>query len=48
MYVQVPCSVNKIIVTKSKEVKTISNLAEPSKEGCGLKRAVLSIILLLL
>jgi hypothetical protein len=32
-----PCSVKKI-VTKSKEVKTGSNLAESSKEGCGSKK----------
>jgi hypothetical protein len=28
----------KILVAKSKEVKTVHNLAESSKEGCGSKR----------
>jgi hypothetical protein len=38
-----PCSVNKIVVAKSKELKNRSNLAESSKEGYGSKRAVLPV-----
>jgi hypothetical protein len=37
----------KIIVAKSKEVKTGCNLAESSKEGYGSKRAVLLMILMM-
>jgi hypothetical protein len=35
----------KIIVTKSKEVKTRSNLAESSKEGYGSESAVLLLMI---
>jgi hypothetical protein len=38
----------KMIVVKSKEVKTRSNLAESSKESCGSKRAVLLLLLLMM
>jgi hypothetical protein len=40
--VTLPCK--RIIVVKNSEVKTLSNLAESSKEGCGLKMAVLPVI----
>jgi hypothetical protein len=36
----------KIIVAKSKEVKTGCNLEEPPKEGYGSKRAVLPIMMI--
>jgi hypothetical protein len=38
----------KITVAKSKEVKTRSNLAESSKEGYGLKSAVLPIMMMMM
>jgi hypothetical protein len=43
-----PCSVNKkIIVAKSKEVIAGLNLAGYSKEGCGSKRAVLPMMMMI-
>jgi hypothetical protein len=38
----------KIIVTKSKEVKTGCNLAESSKEGCGSNRVVLPMMMMMM
>jgi hypothetical protein len=38
----------KFIVAKSKEVKTGCNLAESSKEGCGSKRVVLPIMMMMI
>jgi hypothetical protein len=38
----------KKIVSKSKEVKTVCNLAESSKEGCGSKRAVLPVVMMMM
>jgi uncharacterized membrane protein YedE/YeeE len=35
------------VVTKSKGVKLGSNLAEPSKEGCGSKMAVLPMLVMM-
>jgi hypothetical protein len=40
--------VTKIIVTKSKEVKTGCNLAESSKKGYGSKRAVLPVMMMMM
>jgi hypothetical protein len=37
----------KIIVAKSKKVKTGCNLAESSKEGYGSKRAVLAMVMVI-
>jgi hypothetical protein len=39
-----PCSVKIIIVTKSKAVKTVSNLAESCKESYDLKSALLPMM----
>jgi hypothetical protein len=36
-----------IIIMKSKEVKTGSNLAEPCKEGCGSRRAALPTVMMM-
>jgi hypothetical protein len=38
--------VKKLLFTKSKEVKTKSNLAEYSKEGYGSNSAVLPVIIM--
>jgi hypothetical protein len=38
----------KIVVTKSKEVKTGRDLAESFKEGCGSRRAVFPVILMMM
>jgi hypothetical protein len=38
----------KIIVTKSKEVKTGCNRAESSTEGCGSKRTVLPMMMMMM
>jgi hypothetical protein len=35
------------LVAKSKEVKNGSNLAETSEEGCGSKRAVLPVVMMI-
>jgi hypothetical protein len=43
-----PCSVKKNTVAKSEEVKTGYSLAESSKEVHGSKRAVLSIIAMMI
>jgi hypothetical protein len=40
------CEIN--VVAKSKEVKTGSNLAEPSKEGYGSERDVLPMIMIMI
>jgi hypothetical protein len=37
-----------MIVAKSKEVKTRSNLAESPKEGYGSKRAVLPVMMVMM
>jgi hypothetical protein len=37
-----------IIVANSKEVKTGPNLADSSEEGCGSKRAVLPMMLMMI
>jgi hypothetical protein len=39
-----PCE--KKIVAKSKEVETVSNLAESSKEGCGSKRGCFAMMMI--
>jgi hypothetical protein len=41
-------TLHKIIVTKSKEVKTGYNLTDSSKEGCGSKRDVLSMMVMIM
>jgi hypothetical protein len=41
-----PCK--KVTVAESKEVKTGSNLAESSKVGCGSKRAVLPMMMMIM
>jgi hypothetical protein len=42
------CSVENITVAKSKEVKTKCNLAESSKEGCGSKRVILPVLVMMM
>jgi hypothetical protein len=45
---QRPYSVKKFTDAKSKEVKTGCNLAESCKEGCGSKRAVLPVMIVMM
>jgi hypothetical protein len=37
----------KLLLRNPKKVQTGCNLAEPSKEGCGLKMVVLEVIMML-